>query len=293
MSLTMFWSVIFCAYYYVLCSKIEDWGIVKEYIQSIFFFVVLLVILQLLGKDTLLNFKESVPDVLHGKLCPVLGTIGNKMMFSSFICVLAPFLIYKPLNWVLITLLCFISWSSGAILSIMVGLTIYFWPRVPRMKVLIIVIAILIPIIFAWKTDKIKTFFGPAGRRVMWIDAGKLILKNPVGYGIGTWKVIYPLKCSDAVRKQQPGRVWSQSHNLFIQMMFELGIGIFFLFAYLFEVITRVLRHREFIKLAGLSIIGIVSLVHFPDRMSNCVLIIIMFFAYCARNGGWLSEKNI
>ena len=103
MSFTMYWSVIFCAYYYALCTKIEDFTIVKKVVQSIFFFVCILMILQAFGMDTLVNFNHKTPVII--------GTIGNRMMTSSFACTLAPFIIFNPLNWIALALISIMTWS--------------------------------------------------------------------------------------------------------------------------------------------------------------------------------------
>ena len=273
MSFTMFWSVIVCAYFYALCKKIEDWTPVKKTFQALFFFLTLLVIVQLLGKDTLLNFNLKTPSII--------GTIGNPMIASSFVCVLAPFLILSPLNWVVLIILSFITWSSGAVLSIGAGLCVYSWARFKKLRILIVVLAILAPVLFAYKTGKVETFKSTAGRRLVWIETVNLSIKQPLGYGIGTYKVLYPIFCSKTVANEQPGREWNTCHNDWLQVLFEGGFpGLIFLVGWLVSIVRTA---KNPAKLAGLAILATNMMVHFPMRMVQGALIILMYLAYCSK----------
>jgi O-antigen ligase len=269
-SFTMFWSVIVCAYYYAFCKKIKDFTPVKKSLQAVFFFITLLIIAQLFGKDVLLNFNS--PNI------NVLGTIGNRMMSSSFVCILAPFLIVNPLNWIPLIIISFITWSSGAVLSIGAGLSVYAWARFKKMRLLIIVIAILAPILFAWKTGDIYQFTR-AGRGPVYLKTLELSLQRPIGFGVGTYKVLFPVMCGKEIRKQQPGREWNTAHNDWLQMLFEMGfVGVILLMGWLISIVRKT---KDPIKLAGLAILATNMMVHFPMRMVQCAFIILMYLAYC------------
>ena len=277
MSFTMFWSVIVCAYYYLLCTKIENWEPVKKVIQSIIFFIVLLMVMQLLGKDTLLNFNQKTPLVL--------GTIGNKMILSSFVCILAPFLLFNPLNWVILIIISFITWSSGAVLSIFAGLGTLAWIKFKKWRLVFLTIAIVLPICYAVQTRDITTFQSPAGRRLVWIETAQLSIKHPLGYGIGTYKILYPVLCSRTVTKQAPGREWNTAHNDWLQMTWELGFpGMILLIGWLVSIARKV---KNPIKLAGLAIIATNMVIHFPTHMVQGAFLILMFLAFCSQG-----EKN-
>jgi O-antigen ligase len=279
-SFTMFWSVIVCAYYYSLCMRIKDFTPVKRAIQAIFFLIVVLIIAQLSGKDTLLNFKESAPDILHGKVTPVLGLIGNKMMASSFVCVLSPFLIITPLNWILLILVSFISWSSGAVLSVFAGLVVYMW-QFKRLRNLIVTAAVIVPLVFAYNTGKIKTFQSKAGRRLVYIKTFELSLKRPMGYGIGTYKVLFPALCGKEIRDQQPGRAWNTTHNDYLQILFEGGfIGLFLLLGWIISILRKV---KDPVMLSGLTILAVNMTCHFPMRLVQSAFVILMFLAYLSK----------
>ena len=275
LSFTMYWSLIVCAYFYALCRSITDWRPVFKVIQSLFFLMCLLLIMQLIGKDTLLNFNLSTPVIM--------GTIGNKMMFSSFACCLAPLLIFNPLNWIPLLIMVIITGSSGAIMAMGLGLSTLLWFKVKRLRWLIASIVIAI-VLYAGVTGDIKTFFGTAGRGPVWKKTIELIVKTPLGHGIGTYKVLFPYLCGAEIRDQQPGREWARAHNDFLQIPFETGIpGLILLAGWVISILRRV---KNPLKLAGLMILVGTMLVHFPMRLTQSVLIMLMFLAYCSKGEG-------
>lgn len=269
-SFTMMWSVIVCAYYYAFCKKIKDFTPVKKSLQAVFFFITLLIIVQLFGKDTLLNFNSQQINVV--------GTIGNRMMSSSFACILAPFLICNPLNWIALIIISFITWSSGAVLSIGAGLSVYAWARLKKLRLWIVVIAILAPIVFAWRTGDFRVF-NVSGRGPVYLKTLELSLQRPIGFGVGTFKILFPVMCGQDIRKQQPGREWNTCHNDWLQMTFEIGfIGMILLLGWLVSIIRKI---KDPVKLAGLVILATNMMIHFPMRLVQCAFIILMYLAYC------------
>lgn len=240
--------------------------------QALFFLICALLTLQLFGRDTLLNFNMASPAVL--------GTIGNRMIFSSFVCVLAPFLIITPLNWIPLAISAFISSSSGAWLALAMGGATMLWLKVKRARIALVVLIFVIPILYAYKTGDIYQFTR-AGRGPMWVDATKLMLKQPLGYGIGTFKVLYPIMADKKVKIQQPGREWNTAHNDFLQIPWEIGIpGTLLLCGWILSILRKL---RDPIKLSGLAILTGTMTVHFPSRLCQTVLIILMYLAYCER----------
>lgn len=287
LSFTMYWSVIICAYYYFLCLKIEDFTPVKNSIQSIFFFIVLLIIMQLWGKDTLLNFNQK--EVL------VLGTIGNKMILGSYVCVLAPFLIsISWLNWIALLIIAFVSGSSGAVLSLLVGLGFYVSKKIKKFRVYIAILFILISVIFAYKSGDFKVF-KKFGRYEVWKRTVELANQRPMGWGVATYRLLFPLmsKDLDAVRADADweydntsghGLAWRRAHNCWVQILFEVGyIGFFLLIGFCGVVFWKC--RKDVLKVTGLIILGTNMLVHFPTRMTQSVLIMLMFLAYCEHKG--------
>ena len=279
MSFTLYWSVIACSYYYALCKKITDWSMVKKAIQAIFFLIITLLVMQLFGKDTLMNFGLKTPVIL--------GTLGNKMMFSSFACVLAPFLILNPLNWLPLGLIAIISTSSGAVLALSLGAGVYVW-KVFRNGKWMCLGLLALALVFALATGDIATFKGKAGRRQVWEETIKLTLKRPIGYGIAVYKILFPHLCSKEIRDQQPGREWARAHNDFLQIPFEVGIpGLILLIGWIVSIIRKV---KNPLKLAGLAILVGTMSCQFPTRMGQSVLIILAYLAYCEHNPNLLED---
>jgi O-antigen ligase len=281
----MYWSLILGVYYYWLCRHIQDYEPVKKAVQAIFFFIVFMIIMQLLGLDTLCNFnqKETI----------ILGTIGNTMILGSFVCVLAPFLLGTPLNWVLLILVALVSGSSGTILSIMCGLAVLLWHKCRKLRLYIVAVAVCVPLFVAWKTHDLSQATLEAGRFPVWkrtIEVSKI-----QGHGIATYRILFPLlsqdlKASKGANMEEwtydntkgKGLAWRRAHNLICQLLFEYGyIGLFLFFGWFCSVAYRA-RHN-ILKVVGLTIIGVNTLTAFPDRMTQAVLILLMFMAYCER----------
>lgn len=282
MSFTMYWSAIFCAYYYLLCTKIEDWSLVRKAIQSLFFFIVLLIIMQLFGKDTLLNFNM--------KQACVLGTIGNYMILGSFVCVLSPFLLKSWLNWVVLVIVALISGSSGTLLAIMSGVGVLVWMRFKRARIWLLACLLAIPCLVAYKTGDFAVF-ADSGRFPIWKRTVEKIAERPLGYGIGTTKILLPLFTRDLESsKATVGEwdyentkgntlAWRRVHNSWLQFPFEVGIpGFILMMGWL---VSIAMKCKDKLKIAGMAIVSVCMITAFPDRIVQGVLIMLAFLAYC------------
>jgi len=280
-SFTAYWSIIVCAYYYALCRKIDDWSFVLKSLQALFLFLCLLVIMQGIGKDTLLNFKHATPAIT--------STIGNKMIASSFMCILAPFLIINPLNWIALFIISFITASSGAVMALSMGLGTLLWVGVKKLR-WVIVAVILGALLVAALSGDIKTFFSKAGRGPVWAKTVELCVKRPLGYGIGTYHVLFPYMCGAEIRDQAPGQEWNTSHNDFLQVLYETGFpGLVLLLGWIVSIVRNV---KNPLKLAGLAILVGTMLVHFPLRVCQCAFIMLMFVAFLERKSDEFKHKT-
>jgi O-antigen ligase len=174
-----------------------------------------------------------------------------------------------------------ISHSAGAILSICAGIATYTFVKFKRYRWGIIILAILIPITYASYTGKFQKSVIVAGRGPVWIKTAQLSLQHPFGYGVGTYKILFPHLCGEAITKQQPGREWNNSHNDWLQILFEAGFpGVILFLGWLITIVRKVSNP---IKLAGLAIIATNMMIHFPNRQVQCALIMLMFLAFCSR----------
>lgn len=282
MSFAAFFSVIACVYYYVACRFITDWRPVFKAVQAIFLLICLLIVLQSFGLDTLLNFNMKDPCVL--------GTIGNKMVLGSFACVLAPFVIYAPVNWAALCLIAFISMSSGAVLSLFAGFAYWYCSKIKRFSFGIAVAAIYAVCMFAFSTGDLKVFTGP-GRGPVWARTASLAIHHPQGHGIATYKLLFPLYSQDLEASHAnhkwtyentkgDGLAWRRTHNCWLQVLFETGIpGFLLLLGFVLSIVRK--SYKDPRKLTGLIIIGVDMLTHFPTRMMQSVPLIIMYLAWC------------
>ncbi len=165
LSFTMYWSMLACVGFYVLCLRVTNWHIIEKTIQSLFFLTLLLVIMQQFQMDTLLNFNR--------KAAVFFGTINNPMMLASFIICLTPFLLlHNKINIIPISLAVWMSGSSGAILSLATGVLFYLFLKIKRKTVYVVLVFLIMTIVLScsyldWKTHPDANFptFSLLGQR--------------------------------------------------------------------------------------------------------------------------------
>jgi hypothetical protein len=91
-------EVVLCIYYYILCTKIKDWEIVKKSLWIILGINLLLLFLQNIHRDSLLNYG------ILGRTC--IGVVGNNMQFKSFILVIVSMILVlskvRKYKWIIL-----------------------------------------------------------------------------------------------------------------------------------------------------------------------------------------------
>jgi hypothetical protein len=282
--------VVICFYFYLLCKKIQHYEIPFVVVQSIFFLLITLIVMQLFGKDTLLNFNLDKPVVL--------GTIGNAMILSSFITCLSPILLsYNKLNFFPISIIAFISKSSGAVFALLAGLLFYLFFKVKNKVVYILILVIMFAgfgFYFCKDTSIASRLEG--GRWPVWKRTIKKTIERPRGYGISTYRVLFPIYCQDLIGlgaieggwkyENTYGFLvpWRRAHNVWLGLGFEIGYGIILFFGFILSLFVKFCRSEKteaiLMAAAGLVIIGADMSVHFPTRMENAILPIICFIAF-------------
>jgi len=173
-----------------------------------------------------------------------LGTIGNEMQVKSFLLVAVAFMIAygKP------KFLAVYPWATVAfIIGSMVSYCVI--------------------------DDVFKYFIYARGS--VWYTSLALTGQHPiVGMGLGTFKSIFPVLAHGHFTAEG---TWTNAHNTFIQMEFELGaIGLCIFSGWVLSLLSRA---RGFL-LAGVIIVGFTMMVHFPERQSTVVPIMIAFAAF-------------
>jgi O-antigen ligase len=200
--MTSFIGVIACAYFYLLCLKIEDWKWVFRTLYCILFVEVFLLIMQITHRDTLLNFGR--PDVIG-----CFGSIGNPMQLKGLIIILTVLIIqnFKKLEKYL-----------TVIYSLIIFLGLVYWVDHKCWDNFLYARGSV------WM-DTIKMSFHATWKRCL------------IGNGLGTFKALFPVYGKG--RYVLEG-TWMNTHNTYIQFLFEAGfIGFGLLIGYTISLLKK------------------------------------------------------
>ena len=215
---------------FVLFQK-SDFKVITNWIEAAFWYEVVLVFFQLLGKDSLMNFGKPQPVFL--------GTVMNYMRFSSVLVLMTPFLIRKNAMYAIPILgLCVLSQSSTFAVSLIVGLATYLLlngAKVLRICFLFIP-ALSAYAIYDWGSFRGAIIPSNGGRLISWVniiqtwfmdtsrDVTFPFLEGPVnwtwtffGHGMDTFLTLFPIYKHDS-------NPFPQAHNCWIQFGWELGL---------------------------------------------------------------------
>jgi len=281
-SFTMYWSLIAGGIFYVLATSVENREPFYKSAQTVLFLIAFLLVMQLFGRDTLLNFNMKTPVIL--------GTIGNRMIFGSFVMCLAPFVLkVSLLNFGLLWVMALASQSSGPVISVLAGSVFYLCHRYKKLRLPVIVASVAVAGILAIAGREFQTF-ASFGRGPVWQRTLELAVKNPVGYGGSTYKLLFPLYSQDIAPSRAAGEwefdntrgkglAWRRAHNLIAQILFEYGFVGVILIAGFF--VTTILKVKNIAFLSGIIMVGVNSLTAFPERSTNTVLLLLTMLAFC------------
>lgn len=273
-ALTSYFSVIICCYLYILCSRIEDWSVIFKAFQTLLFLNVIVVWMQMMGRDSLLNFGL-------GHDLSTYGIVGQHMQMGSFSIVLSavllPFSLWNLMFPFIIAFFCNSSWT---LLTAGIGVYMLINSQSKRWATAFLVISIGISLLYMIKTGKIQSNIGPDnGRWTIWVQSIKWANHHPwVGWGAGTYKLLFP----SFYLTPEHHIPYKTAHNWLVQVIFEMGYPFaLFLLLLVGRLAYKLWKAREIICLTGLTMILIDMEVHFPERMLQTVGILICFFAYC------------
>jgi O-antigen ligase len=258
-------SLIACCYFFILCTEIENWTPVFRSLQAILLLNVVLIIMQLTGNDKLLNF--GLPTI------NCYGTIGSNNQIGGLVNSLSAFLVLiNPVNFIFPLATGIITKSMGTFLAGAVGISVWLLARMGKRA--LIVIAIL-AVFFIVSGKQQGDFVNGSGRTPVWKKTVELSNRRPItGWGMGSYKCI--------MNAFMP--TFRMAHNSMLQVLFEFGYLGFIFISILFGVlIYRLIKAGEIMCLSGLSMIAVDSMVHFPERQIQVVLILIAFMAFCVQ----------
>lgn len=270
LSFTSYINIIVCCYFYVLCTRVNDWTLIFKAIQSVMILNIFLIFMQSIGHDPLLNF--GVFNMEH------YGILGQHMMMGSFLVIISAILLnvskFYILVPILLSLICHSSWSF---LCAGLGVVVYLSSFSRKLALMILVSCVLFFVIWVIKDGKIQENLSKhSGRVTVWERSFELSNQRPwFGWGAGTYKDIFPaisnMNCIP----------WKNSHNFVIQFLFEFGYPLTIcLLLGLGWLLFTLYWSKQWLPLAGLTMMITDALIHFPDRMIQTVPLIILFLAY-------------
>lgn len=271
LSFTAYVPVVVCCYFYILCTRIEDWTMILKAGQALVVFNLLVIFMQLIGHDPLLNFGKFHVEQF--------GTIGQHMQMGSLSVILSAILIsFNPLNFIFPLLVGIICHSSWTFLCAGIGIFTYLYNDRKFLSKSILAIFISIFIIWGFCTNKFyENTHRDSSRLVVWQKTIEIANKKPwTGWGIGTYKDLFHVISG---LDQVPYR---NAHNFVLQLLFEVGYPatgclLFALGGLLWALYTG----RLWLPLSGAVMIISDAMVHMPDRMIQTVPLIILFLALC------------
>lgn len=265
-SFTSYVSIVLCCYLYIMASKIKNWDLVFKSFQAVVILDLIIFVMQATYHDPLLNFGYK--EVAH------FGTLGQHMQMGSFgviiTALLIPFSYWNIAICFIYALFCHSSWTF---ICGVAGLTIITLQHNKYLSMLIVTLGLILFIVWGCCERKELSI---SGRLPVWKRSIELTNQRPLtGWGVGTYKdLFFPLS-----RFHTKG--WREAHNFIVELSFEVGYVVTgcLLFA-LGCLIYKLYALEAWSLLAGLIMILMDALVHFPDRMMQTVPMIIIFFAY-------------
>lgn len=267
-SFTTFVSIVASVYFFVLCLRIKNWDIVFKVIQGLLFLNMVLLVFQYFDHDNLLNF---------GRKTECVATIGQYMQAGSMAVILAAMLIsYNKFNILYPFITCFIQLSQWTVFSSILGSYFLIKEEYRKIAKIILIILLAACIGYAWKSGKLKENSSCSGRYPVWKETLHLIGERPYGYGAGSYKILFP------IMSQQRGVPYKSPHNDYLKIGFEMGIpGLILMMCLFLNILVRVLIFGTDEQLAGLIMIMVNMVFHFPMCCIQAVPVIIVYFAYC------------
>jgi O-antigen ligase len=260
---------------YALCVNGCNYKTISKVVQAVFWVQCILLIAQLCGRDTLLNFDRQEQVFL--------GTVMQYMRCGSLLAILAPFLLVSNRWYILpVLVLVILSESSSFALAIFAGVFVYVALKAKKKKVVfaaILGISALSAGYLWYDWGSVETAFS-CGRFPVW---GQILRTGMerfwFGWGMGTFSTMFPIVLGET-------NPFQQAHNSFLQLFWETGIAGFAVFGlYISGLVVRLLRRgKRAIYLAGLACIGTNMVFAFPERMIPTCVLMVAYLAMCERS---------
>lgn len=317
-SFNIFFLASLTLLFYLVCLHL-DFEPIMQMTEAVFWLQVFFLIMQQLGMNTLTEFGAkiqwdwsvvegvhkfvSADAVANGQHRIFFGTVFQPMRLGSLFAVMSPLLIFRN-RWYIVPLLYMAITSKvlGFSLALVGGILVHVflskaWSRQTIYLVLIFGVACIIRswphirvewiegripvwwvILKSWCFDTSANFHGFLSPMNPPVQTGPFDVKRFFfGHGMNTFLTLFPFF------KYDPNP-FPQAHNDWLQFLWELGIIGFSIFAgYCASILRALYLHGEKLAIACLFIIGINMFFHFPWYMTQSVLFMVAFAAYCER----------
>ena len=318
LSFNAFILIVASMHLFLLFSKC-DYGPILRFVEAAFWFQVILSTFQLLGMDSLVNFRgidfsigatgEILADPAIITPPVVMGTVMQYMRMATTFAIMAPFLLIKS-KWYLVPLLviCIASKSSTFAFSLGLWSAVYLFfktsgnskaKRTTR-KILFSFLALTLVSYAAYDWGSFRGAIIPSngGRLISWAYVIKTWLFDLSGAQAGSlasmngpFNAVWFLfgHGMDTFLPLFPFykhdmNPFPQAHNDWFQIAWETGIvGFGFLVSYCAIIARRLLKYRLFNLLAGSALIASVMFLSFPTRMTQTMFLIIAYLALCQK----------
>lgn len=297
--------VLVAAFYIFIFAKKMEFDFFLKVIEAVFWFQVIMLVMQHFGVDTLLSFDKQ-------EKC-FYGTIFQPMRLGSLFSIMAPFLLVKN-KWYIFPLLILsiCSETLGFSLALIAGTVIYFVLEMKDgnyedSKLLLCLLSPVIAIIFGicvyrswphiavewvdgrmtiwpvilqtWCFDTMKNFHGFTGPRALLNPSPQAGPFSPhyflFGHGLDTFLQLFPFY------KYDPNP-FGQCHNDWLQLLWEIGVvGCSIFSCYCVYLLSLQYKRKDNVCFGGLIIVGVNMFFAFPIRMFQSVLLLLIFIAFC------------
>jgi len=274
------------ALYCFLWFMESDFKYTLNMVCAAFFMQCSATITQLFGIDKLMNFNRTDPVFV--------GTVMQYMRFSSLLAIMSPIVVLKNKKFIfLVITMAILSQSSSFGLAVIAGLTTYFILRAKRYRAVILLSgAACLALYCIWDWTSISVAL-TCGRWKVWQDIVRTVVMDTsgewvlplageidwkailFGRGLDTFLPLFPIYKHDL-------NPFPQAHNCWLQIWWEIGlVGLTIVSAYYFNLMRRLRKNP--LLVSGLVCMGVNMFSAFPTRMTQTMLMMVCFIAYCEK----------
>lgn len=285
LSFNAFILIVPAAYLFIAFTK-SDYEPIINFVIAAFFIQITFGVLQMFGKDTLMNINRPEPVFL--------GSVMQNMRFGSLMAIMAPLLVYRnKLFLIPLAIAAVLVESAGFGLALIAGTATYFMMTHSReWRLWLFVGAVGGVAYLLWDHGSVTTAFS-CGRIPVWGDIIRTWVMNTLccdvkplvgpidwksilfGRGMDTFIGLFPLF------KHEGNPFW-QAHNCHLQLLWEGGVVVYGVLAtYIVNLIRRVWSKP--VLVAGLVCMAVNMFFAFPTRQTSTMYMMIAFIALCEK----------